>query len=326
MNSKSDDELDKSKSDVALQCPILAPFPKKLLPSQKMVPNLDILEIFKQVKINILLLDAIKNISSYAKFLKDLCTIKRKLNVQKKTFLKEQVIEIIQHNTPPKYKDLGCPTIFCIFGNFRIKKALLNIGASVNLLPYSVYEQLGLGELKPTTITLQFVDRSVKILRGVVKDVLVQVNKFYFPIDFIVLDTQPMLNACTQIPIILGHPFLVTSNALINCRNGVMKLSFGNMTLELNIFNICKQHGDVDDVHEVNFVETVMQDQFFPSLFFDPLKACLAPLNKDSVISSINSLLESTPLLNTDKGITHFEEFPPRDIIQKKKKIDMVDV
>jgi hypothetical protein len=59
-------------------------------------------------------------------------------------------------------------------------------------------------------------------------------------VDFIVFDTQPV-EACNSIPIILGHPFLATSNALINYRNGQMKLSFGNMTLEMNIFNICKQ-------------------------------------------------------------------------------------
>ena len=61
---------------------------------------------------------------------------------------------IIQHNTPPKYKDPGCPTISRVIGNFRIEKALLDLGASVNLLPYSVYEQLGLGELKPTGLIL----------------------------------------------------------------------------------------------------------------------------------------------------------------------------
>jgi hypothetical protein len=152
-----------------------------------MVQNLDILQVFKQVKINIPLLDAIKQIPSYAKFLKDLCTIKRKLNVQKKVLLTEQVSATIQHHTQPKYKDPGCPTISCIIGNFRIKQALFDIGASVNLLPYSVYEQ----------ITLQLVDRSVKIPREVVEDVLVQIDKFYFPVDFIVLDTQPVLNAYT---------------------------------------------------------------------------------------------------------------------------------
>ena len=70
----------------------------------------------------------------------------------------------------------------------------MDLGASVNLLPYSVYVDLGLEELKPTNITLQLADRSVKIPRGIVNDVLVQVDKFYFPVDFVVLDTQPVVN------------------------------------------------------------------------------------------------------------------------------------
>ena len=108
------------------------------------------------------MLDAIKQIPSYAKFLKDLCTVKRKLNTQKKAILTEQVSAILKHNTPPKYKDPGCLTVSCNIGNFRIQQALLDLGASVNLLPYSVYKQLGLGELKPTKVTLQLADRSIK--------------------------------------------------------------------------------------------------------------------------------------------------------------------
>jgi hypothetical protein len=99
------------------------------------------------------------------------------------------------------------------------------------------------------------------VLRGIVDDVLVQVDKFIYPMDFIVLDTQPV-EVCNLIPVILGRPFLATSNALINCRNGVIKLSFGNMTLEINIFNICKQPGDDNDLQEVDFIETLVHDQF----------------------------------------------------------------
>jgi hypothetical protein len=80
----------------------------------------------------------------------------------------------------------------------------LDLGASVNLLPYSVYVQLGLGELKPTSMTLQLADRSVKVPRGIVEDVLIKVDKFYFPVDFIVLDTEPVHNLVSQIPVILG--------------------------------------------------------------------------------------------------------------------------
>ena len=112
----------------------------------------------------------------------------------------------------------------------------VGLGRSVNLLPYFVYKQLGLGKLKPTSITLYLVDRSVKIARGIIEDVLVQVDKFYYPVDFVVLDMDPVAKGTNCIPIILGRPFLATSNAIINCKNGVMQLTFGNMTLELNIF------------------------------------------------------------------------------------------
>ena len=78
-----------------------------------------------------------------------------------------------------------------MIGGKVLEKALLDLGASVNLLPYSVYKKLGLGELKPTAITLSVADRSVKIPRGVIEDVLVQVDNFYYPVDFIVLDTDP---------------------------------------------------------------------------------------------------------------------------------------
>jgi hypothetical protein len=74
----------------------------------------------------------------------------------------------------------------------------------VNLLPYSVYLQMGLGELKPTSMTLQLANRSVKRPRGIIEDVLIKVDKFYFPVDFIVIDTKPMHNVGSQIPVILG--------------------------------------------------------------------------------------------------------------------------
>jgi len=186
--------------------------------------------------------------------------MKRKLNVKKKAFLAEQVSVILQNNNALKYKDPGCPTISCFIGEHKIKKALLDLGASVNLLPYSVFQSLNLGELKPTSMTLLLADRSVKMSKGIVKDVLVQVDKFIYPVDFIVLDIQ-LVEACNLIHVILGRSFLATSNALINYRNGVMKLSFGNMTLKMNVFNICKQPGDDNDL-KVDFIEKLVYDQF----------------------------------------------------------------
>ncbi|RVW31008.1 hypothetical protein CK203_100673 [Vitis vinifera] len=171
-----------------------------------------------------------KGIRNALEILEDLCTIKRGLNVNKKAFLTEQVSAIIQCKSPLKYKDPGCPTISVMIGGKVVEKALLDLGASVNLLPYSVYKQLGLGELKPTSITLSL-DRSVKIPRGLI------------------------------FPIILGRPFLATSNAIINCRNGLMQLTFGNMTLELNIFYMSKNHsGRRRRSREVCIIDTLVEE------------------------------------------------------------------
>ncbi|KAL6334546.1 hypothetical protein AAG906_018885 [Vitis piasezkii] len=141
-------------------------------------------------------------------------------------------------------------------------ESFTRLGASVNLLPL-VYKQAGLGGLKPTAITLSLADRSVKIPRGVIEDVLVQVDKFYYPVDFVVLDTDPIVKEANYVPIILGRPFLATSNAIINCRNGVMQLTFGNMTLELNIFHLCKRHlhpEEEEGLEEVCLINTLVEE------------------------------------------------------------------
>ncbi|RVW31651.1 hypothetical protein CK203_092738 [Vitis vinifera] len=209
--------------------------------------NHKILEVLRQVKINIPLLDMIKQVPAYAKFLKDLCTVKRRIKLSKKAFLTEQVSAIIENKAMVKYKDPGCPTISVQIGDSYVERALLDLGASLNLLPYSIYKKLGLGELKATTITLSLAYHSIKVPRRVVKEVLVQVEKFYYPVDFVVLDTEPLKKGVNSVPIILGRPFLATTNALINYRNGLMQISFGNMTVEMNVFNLCKQPMDHDD-------------------------------------------------------------------------------
>uniref|UniRef100_A0A2N9EG65 Retrotransposon gag domain-containing protein n=1 Tax=Fagus sylvatica TaxID=28930 RepID=A0A2N9EG65_FAGSY len=182
-----------------------------------------------------------KNLDVTSEILEHLNQVKRKHHVKKTAFLTEQVSAIIQHKVPPKYKDPGCPTISCTIGDYNIERALLDLGASVKLLPFFVYLQLGLGELKPTFVTLQLADRSVRKPRGVVEDVLVKVENFYYPVDFIILDIEPTLHPSANIPIILGRPFLAIANTLINCSNGRMKITFGSMTAELNIFNVNPQ-------------------------------------------------------------------------------------
>jgi hypothetical protein len=105
--------------------PPALPFPHVMTKQRKVNHNSKIFETFKQVRINIPLLDAIKHVPSYAKFLKDLCIVKRKLNMKKKAFLAEQVSVILQNYNALKYKDPSCPTISCFIGEHKIDRALL---------------------------------------------------------------------------------------------------------------------------------------------------------------------------------------------------------
>ena len=103
-----------------------------------------------------------------------------------------------------------------------MEKALLDLEASVNLLPYSMYMQLRLGELKPTSITFSLVDRSIKIPKGIVEDVLIQVDKFYSPVDFVVLDTEPVAVGANYVPIILGSwppPMQLSTVGMVSCNS-----------------------------------------------------------------------------------------------------------
>ena len=115
-------------------------FPQALKAKKKAINQAEMLEVLRQVKVNIPLLDMIKQVPTYAKFLKNLCTVKIGLNVDNKAFLSEQVSAIIQCKTPVRYKDPGCPTISVNIGGTCVEKALLDLGASVNLLPYSMYK------------------------------------------------------------------------------------------------------------------------------------------------------------------------------------------
>nr|GEV52236.1 hypothetical protein [Tanacetum cinerariifolium] len=198
----------------------------------------DMCETFKQVKINLPLIDAIKQIPAYTKFLKDLCTHKKKLNATfpKKIDLTEHVNAVISSSLPPKFKDHGAPLISVVVGNITIKKALLDLGASINILPASLVDKYDLETLCKTDTIIFLADRSTKIPKGILEDVIVKVDDFYYPVDFFVMDTESPYKD-VQPNIILGRPFLATIDARINYRTSAMNIAFGNRKLRLNVFN-----------------------------------------------------------------------------------------
>ncbi|GAV92262.1 gag-asp_proteas domain-containing protein [Cephalotus follicularis] len=137
---------------------------------------------------------------NYVRFLKDILSKKRKLEKNEMMKLTEECSAILQNKLPPKLKDLGSFTIPYTIGNIYFEKALCDLGASTNLMPLSIFRKLGLGEVKATSLTLQLADRSIKYPRGIIEDVLVKVDKFFFPAGFLVLD----MVEDSEISLILG--------------------------------------------------------------------------------------------------------------------------
>jgi hypothetical protein len=127
-----------------------------------------------------------------------------------------------------------------------------------------------------------------------VEDVIIKVDKFFFPVDFIVLDTKPIAFNL----VILGRPFLATTNACINCRTGVMEISFGNMKVRLNIFNAFQRAPNQNGSFFVDHIEEYVEDSLPSLLADDPLEACLAHFgfeyfDMDQYIEEVHDLLET---------------------------------
>ncbi|XP_047948956.1 uncharacterized protein LOC125194774 [Salvia hispanica] len=150
---------------------------------------------------------------------------------------------IIQKKFPAKLKEPGSFNISCVIGDDKHMKALCDLGASINLMPLSFFWKMEIGILKPTRITLQMVDRSVTYPEGIIEDVLVQVNDFIFPVDFVVLDMEEDMN----VPLILGRPFLATGKALIDLSRGELTIRMGPKHHILSIYNAMKS-SEVEEI------------------------------------------------------------------------------
>ena len=231
----------------------------------------------------------------YAKFLKEILSKKRRIAEEGVVNLTPTCSAVIKKNLPKKMKDPGSFTIPCIIGEFEFQKALCDLGASINLMPLSVAKKLSLGELTPTTVTLQMEDRTMAKPEGVIEDVLVKVGKFVFPVDFIILDIEED----PQVPLLLGRPFLATGAALIDMQKGVLTLRVGEEAADFNMLQSLK---NIDiDREDYKFVDDVYLNN--SDCYYD----CNAqlPINENEMnfqyLEGVNSDFPHISLHSTEK-------------------------
>ncbi|XP_022156728.1 uncharacterized protein LOC111023573 [Momordica charantia] len=177
---------------------------------------------------------------NYVRFLKEILTKKRTLGKYETVALTNSCSIILTSKIPAKMKDPRSFTILVSIEGQHIGLALCDPGASINLLPLSIYNKLGIGKARPTTVTLQLADRSIMHLEGKIEDVLVQVDKFIFPADFIILD----YDADKEVPIILGRPFLATGRALVDVHKGELTMRVQDQEVKFLVHDSMKFPAD----------------------------------------------------------------------------------
>ncbi|CAN6580966.1 unnamed protein product [Malus baccata var. baccata] len=235
------------------------PFPNRFLQTKNEEEEKDVLETFRKVHVNIPLLDAIKQIPKYAKFLKKLCTTRKRIREKQVVHVSENVSAMLQRKLPPKCKDPGSFTIPCVIGNTRFEHAMLDLGASINVMPYSVYASMNLGELKNDGVIIQLADRSNAYPKGVLEDVLVQVDHLIFPADFYVLDMEDSTHSPPS-PLLLGRPFMKMAQTKIDVAKGAVTMAFGGDMINFKISESVENTNDVRSCCAINIIENIGQE------------------------------------------------------------------
>ncbi|CAN6707320.1 unnamed protein product [Malus baccata var. baccata] len=242
--------------------------------SKKEEAEKDILETFQKVQVNIPLLDAIKQVPRYAKFLKELYTTRRRISNKEVVQVSENVSAVLQRKLPPKCKDPGSFTIPCVIGNTKFEQCMLDLGASINVMPYSIYASMNLGELKNDGVIIQLADRSNAYPKGVLEDVLVQVGNLIFPADFYVLDMEDSPHS-TPLPILLGRPFMKTARTKINVFKGTLTMEFDGEVIDFNLSESIKFPKDDHSCFSIDIIDDLAQD-FLDCLEKDTLETTIA--------------------------------------------------
>ncbi|GJX62153.1 reverse transcriptase domain-containing protein [Tanacetum coccineum] len=207
-------------------------------------------QMFKQLHINISLADALILILKYQKMLKALLSNKEKLLELANTPLNENCSAVILKKLPEKLGDPGKFLIPCSFSELNCK-ALADLGASINLMPLSVWKKLGLSELISTRMTLELANRSVCTPAGIARDVFVPVGRFTFPADFVIVDYE----SDPRVPLILGRPFLRTARALIDVHGEELILCDGDERLILNMKHGTSSYSNKHQRESINMID-----------------------------------------------------------------------
>ncbi|CAL1353967.1 unnamed protein product [Linum trigynum] len=269
--------------------------------------------MLKQLNVSIPFMEALSKMPKYAKFMKDLLNNKKKLGDLLTVMLSEECSAILQNKLPEKRKEPGSFTISLDIGSMHVRKSLADLGASINVMSYNFFKKLDLGELSPTRMSIQLADRSIVHPRGIIKDLLVKVGAFTYPVNFVILD----INEDVDVPLILGRPFLATAKALIDVHSDKLTLRAGNEHATFSVAEL--DHCDMPDVTPMHAISNqVHEPVVYPSVPLVLQDSHLTPLPPLPSTSPPNKKLkeewrpkQQVAKLARKKGGDHYELVPP---------------
>ncbi|GKB04484.1 DNA helicase [Tanacetum coccineum] len=219
-------------------------------------------------------------------------------------------VKVLLNKLSSKEKDPGSFTIPCNIGHLHINNALADLGASISVMPYTMYEKLGLGEPKPTRMSLELADRSIQYPRGIAENVLIKIDKFILPIDFVILD----MREDSKISIILGRPFLATARAMIDVFNKKITLRVGNKEVIFDVDQSIKRPPTKDDeYYGIDLLDTTIHSKIQELSEDDQLDSFLVSNLEESIdlsnLESYDKIKESrTPIRHIDEVNTPYSQ------------------
>ncbi|GJW65175.1 reverse transcriptase domain-containing protein [Tanacetum coccineum] len=263
-------------------------------------------KIFQDMSFKISLADALILMPKFASTLKALIGNKEKLSEMARTPLNEHSSAVILNNLLKKLGDPDKFLIPCDFSGMDECLALADLGASINLMPLSVWEKLSLPELTPTCMTLELADRSITKPIGIAEDVYLKVGKFKFPANFVVVD----FDADSRVPLIFGRSFLKTGRALIDVYEGELTLRVGKEAITFNLDQTLRYSSNYDDMttNRIDVIEMTCEEYSQEVLGFTDVIASGNPTPYyDPIVSTSSPTL--TPFGDSDFLLEEVDAF-----------------
>src|SRR4051812_19307268 len=223
---------------------IKLPFPSRVAKKDSKEKDFEkFAAMFKKLEINLPFFEALENMPLYKKFMKEVISKKRPVGGEPEVVTEKCGRVSPERRIPIKKKDPGVVAIPCTINDRSFKKVLIDSGSSVSLMPLSIFKKLDIGKISESETKLKFADHTIKQSYGIAEDVLVEIGKFIFPVDFHIMD----IPEDEETPILLGRPFLLTSRCNFDIEKGTLTIKSFNEEVTLKMLEVKKQSAGVHD-------------------------------------------------------------------------------